>query len=56
GLSQQDFQNLMDSKGGLFSFSNFLSTKSISQADLTKYANKNGPPSTTSKLPLIFGA
>ncbi|CAF3392105.1 unnamed protein product [Rotaria socialis] len=26
GLSQQDFQNLMDSKGGLFSFSNFLST------------------------------
>ncbi|CAF4510845.1 unnamed protein product, partial [Rotaria socialis] len=26
GLSQQDFQNLMDSKGGLLSFNNFLST------------------------------
>ncbi|CAM4897166.1 unnamed protein product [Rotaria socialis] len=26
GLSQQDFQNLLDSKGGLLSFNNFLST------------------------------
>ncbi|CAF4388010.1 unnamed protein product [Rotaria magnacalcarata] len=26
GLSQQDFQNLSDSKGGLLSFNNFLST------------------------------
>ncbi|CAF2187355.1 unnamed protein product [Rotaria magnacalcarata] len=26
GLSQQDFQNLCDSKGGLLSFNNFLST------------------------------
>ncbi|CAM2728582.1 unnamed protein product [Rotaria socialis] len=51
GLSQQDFQNLMGSKGGLLSFNNFLST-----IDLTKYANKNGQPSTTSKTLLIFGA
>ncbi|CAF3330848.1 unnamed protein product [Rotaria socialis] len=60
GLSQQDFQNLMDSKGGLLSFNNFLSTthnlESISQANLTKYANKNGQPLTTSKTLLIFGA
>ncbi|CAF2133275.1 unnamed protein product [Rotaria magnacalcarata] len=56
GLSQQDFQNLSDSKGGLLSFNNFLSTKSFSQTDLTKYANKNGQPSTTSKILLIFGA
>ncbi|CAF2053355.1 unnamed protein product, partial [Rotaria magnacalcarata] len=29
GLSQQDFQNLSDSKGGLLSFNNFLSTTKV---------------------------
>ncbi|CAF4905410.1 unnamed protein product [Rotaria socialis] len=26
GMSKEDFQNLLDSKGGLLSFNNFLST------------------------------
>ncbi|CAF4116568.1 unnamed protein product [Rotaria magnacalcarata] len=30
GLSKEDFQNLLDSKGGLLSFNNFLSTSKIS--------------------------
>ncbi|CAF4576169.1 unnamed protein product, partial [Rotaria socialis] len=39
GLSQQDFQNLMDSKGGLLSFNNFLST-SMKQKVATSFVQQ----------------
>ncbi|CAM4778595.1 unnamed protein product [Rotaria magnacalcarata] len=35
GLSKEDFQNLIDSKGGLLSFNNFLSTTKIIKTDVT---------------------
>ncbi|CAF4953134.1 unnamed protein product, partial [Rotaria socialis] len=52
GLSQQDFQNLMDSKGGLLSFNNFLSTSK--QKEVAMNFIQDSPHESTDIVGVIF--
>ncbi|CAF4661311.1 unnamed protein product [Rotaria socialis] len=52
GLSQQDFQNLIDSKGGLLSFNNFLSTSK--QKEVAMNFIQDSPHESTDIVGVIF--
>ncbi|CAF2038566.1 unnamed protein product, partial [Rotaria magnacalcarata] len=52
GLSQQDFQNLCDSKGGLLSFNNFLSTSK--EKEVAMNFVQDSPYESTDNVSVIF--
>ncbi|CAF4339481.1 unnamed protein product, partial [Rotaria magnacalcarata] len=51
-LSQQDFQNLCDSKGGLLSFNNFLSTSK--EKEVAMNFVQDSPHESTDNVSVIF--
>ncbi|CAF4639228.1 unnamed protein product, partial [Rotaria magnacalcarata] len=51
-LSQQDFQNLCNSKGGLLSFNNFLSTSK--EKEVAMYFVQDSPHESTDIVSVIF--
>ncbi|CAF2067535.1 unnamed protein product, partial [Rotaria magnacalcarata] len=52
GLSQQDFQNLCNSKGGLLSFNNFLSTSK--EKEVAMNFVQDSPHESTENVSVIF--
>ncbi|CAF1284004.1 unnamed protein product [Rotaria magnacalcarata] len=52
GLSQQDFQNLCDSKGGLLSFNNFLSTSK--EKEVAMHFVQDSSYQSTDNISVIF--